>query len=129
MPISKLAIAAVAAILAGGASAGLTPADDAAAPGLQQTATVRATPVAMLQAPERSLKDVAVQFTSGKTFGHVVAVSTDGAGHARKIRVALADMPNEQIWLDQDDLVYSRAHDVIIAHDVHAPEITVADAR
>ncbi|MEI9996807.1 MAG: hypothetical protein WDM91_19570 [Rhizomicrobium sp.] len=129
MAISKFAVAAVAAILAGGATAGLAGNDASAAAGEQASATVRTTPIAAIADPQRAFRDVAVQFNSGKTFGRVVAVSTNGAGRVQRIRVALSDMPSEQIWLDRDDLVYSRAHDVIIAHDVHAPAIAVADAR
>ena len=73
-------------------------------------------------------RDVAVQFVSGKTFGHVVAISTDGRGRVSRVRIALADMPSQQIWLDQDDLVYSRSQNVIVAHDVHAPAMAVAEA-
>jgi hypothetical protein len=126
--ISKFAIACVAAVFAGGASAGLT-IDNAPAPAAQVAEASVATPISAIANPERSFKNVAVQFTSGKSFAHVVAVSTNGSGHAARIRVALDDMPSQQLWLDSDDLVYSRSRDVIVAHDVHAPAMAVADAR
>jgi hypothetical protein len=126
--LSKFAIACVAAVFAGGASAGLT-IDNAPAPAAQVAEAHVGTPISMIANPESSFKNVAVQFTSGKSFAHVVSVSTNGAGHAARIRVALDDMPTQQLWLDSDDLVYSRSRDVIIAHDVHAPAMAVADAR
>ncbi|HXC54358.1 MAG TPA: hypothetical protein VNU97_03615 [Rhizomicrobium sp.] len=129
MALSKFGIACIAAVLAGGATAGL--AGDYGSPAVpaQVSEQSRATPISAIADPERAFKDVAVQFVSGKALGHVVAVSTDGAGRAARVRVALDDMPAQQIWLDQDDLVYSRARDVIVAHDVHAPTMAVADAR
>jgi len=126
--LSKFAIACVAAVFAGGASAGLT-IDNAPAPAAQIAEAPVGTPISAIADPESSFKNVSVQFTSGKSFAHVVAVSTNGAGHAARIRVALDDMPSQQLWLDSDDLVYSRSRDVIIAHDVHAPAMAVADAR
>ena len=128
MAISKFAIACVAAIFAGGVSAGLTVEGSASQP-VHIAAALVTTPISRIANPEDSFRDVAVQFTSGKTFGHVVAISTDGAGRANRIRVALSDMPSQLIWLDQDDLVYSRTRNVIVAHDVHAPAMAVADAR
>ena len=88
-----------------------------------------ATPISHIANPQAAFRNVAVQFTSGKALGRVVAIATNGAGRATRVRVALDDMPAQQIWLDQDDLVYSRSHDVIVAHDVHAPAMAVADAR
>ncbi len=126
--ISKFAVAAVAAIFAGGASAGLSIDNTPAAPA-QVSASGAVTPIDRIANPESSFRNVAVQFNSGKTFAHVVGVTTDGAGRAVRIRVALNDMPSQQLWLDQNDLVYSRSHDVIVAHDVHAPAMAVADAQ
>ncbi len=126
--ISKFVIACVAAVFAGGASAGLTM-DNTPSPAAQVAEAHAATPISAIANPEASFRNVAVQFTSGKGFAHVVAVSTNGAGHAARIRVALDDMPSQQLWLDSDDLVYSRSRDVIVAHDVHAPAMAVADAQ
>jgi hypothetical protein len=124
--ISKFAIACVAAVFAGGATAGLA-GDGAPAPAAP---TVEArTPISAVADPQSAFKNVAVQFVSGKTFAHVVAISTNDKGHAMRIRVALDDMPAQQIWLDQDDLAYSRARNVIVARDVHAPAMAVADAQ
>jgi hypothetical protein len=128
MAISKFAVACVAAILAGGATAGL--ASESFTPEQTQIASeTPATPIAAIANPDAAFKDVAVRFTSGKAFGHVVGVATNARGRATKIQVALDDMPTTQLWIDQSDLVYSRAHDAIVAHDVHAPAMTVADAR
>lgn len=128
MAVSKFGILCITAILAGGATAGLADSDPASVP-VQVNAEQRSTPISAISNPDMSFRDVAVQFTSGKAFGRVVAVSTNGEGRATKIRVALNDMPSQQIWLDQSDLVYSRSRDVIIAHDIHAPALAVADAR
>ena len=128
MAVSKFAIAAVAAILAGGATAGLANEDSAAVPA-QVAADTPVTPIARIADPATAFKDVAVRFTSGKRFGHVVGVATNADGRATKIRVALDDMPATRLWIDQSDLVYSRSKDAIVAHDVHAPTVTVADAR
>jgi hypothetical protein len=125
---SKFAIACAVAIFAGGAMAALA-SGDATDSTLQVRADSRVTPIRAIADPERSLHGVAVQFVSGKPFGRVVAVSTNADGHVSKIRIVLDDMPAQQLWLDQQDLVYSRARDVIVAHDVHAPALTVADAR
>ncbi len=126
--LSKFAIAAVAAIFAGGAAATVGT-ESSPAPAAQVAEAGVATPISAIANPQVSFKNVDVQFTSGKSFGRVVAISTNAAGRATRVRVALDDMPSQQIWLDQDDLVYSRSHDVIIAHDVHAPAMAVADAR
>jgi hypothetical protein len=126
--ISKFAVAAIAAVFAGGASAGLGIDNTPVAPAQVLDASP-ATPIDRIANPESSFRNVAVQFNSGKTFAHVVGVTTDGAGRAVRIRVALDDMPAQQLWLDQSDLVYSRSRDVIVAHDVHAPAMAVADAQ
>ena len=126
--ISKFALACVAAIFAGGATAGLTAEGSAVAPA-QVTSSGRATPISAIANPLLSFQGVSVQLVSGKPVGRVVAIAVNGAGRATRVRVELADMPSEAIWLDQDDLVYSRSRDVIVAHDVHAPAMTVADAR
>ena len=128
MAVSRFGLLCIAAVVAGGATAGLADSDTASVP-VQVTVEQRGTPIAAIADPDSSFRDVAVQFTSGKTFGHVVAVSTNGEGRATKVRVALDDMPSAKIWLDQADLVYSRARDVIIAHDIHAPNLAVADAH
>ncbi|HEY0303008.1 MAG TPA: hypothetical protein VGC36_16800 [Rhizomicrobium sp.] len=128
MAISKFAIACVAAVLAGGATAGLA-VDGAPVPPAQMSASGAVTPISAIADPNRSFKAVSVQLTSGKTVGRVVAIATDAAGRATRVRVELADMPSQRIWLDQNDLVYSRSRDVIVAHDVHAPAMTMAAAR
>jgi hypothetical protein len=126
--ISKFAIACVAAIVAGGVTAGLAT-DEPIGQSAQVTESHSGTPLPAIANPNATFRDVAVQFVSGKTFAHVVAISTDGNGRVARIRVALDDMPSQQIWLDQDDLVYSRSQNVIVAHDVHAPAMAVAEAR
>jgi hypothetical protein len=128
MAVSKFGLLAVAAILIGGVSAGIAQTEAPAQPA-QAATEHRTTPIASIANPDQSFRNVAVQFTSGKEFGRVVAISTNGDGRATKVRVALNDMPSQQIWLDQNDLVYSRSRDAIIAHDVHAPALAVADAR
>jgi hypothetical protein len=128
MAVSKFVIACTAAIFAGGALGTLAD-ENAAGSAPQVRADNRVTPIRAIADPERALNGVAVQFVSGKRFGRVVAISTNAAGHVSRIRVALDDMPAQKLWLDQQDLVYSRARDVIVAHDVHAPAMTVADAR
>jgi len=128
MAISKFAIFAVAAIVAGGATAGLADSDSRTAPA-QVAGEHRATPIAAIANPALSFRNASVEFNSGKAFGRVVGVATNDEGRATKVRVALNDMPSEQIWLDQSDLVYSRTRGAIIAHDVHAPNLAVADAR
>jgi hypothetical protein len=129
MAISKFGLACIAAVLAGGATAGLAASDATPAVSEQVADAGRATPISAINDPQSAFKDVSVQFVSGKSFGHVVAVATDGAGHASRIRIALDDMPSQLLWLDKDDLVYSRSHDVIVAHDVHPPAMDLADAR
>jgi len=128
MAVSRFGLLCIAAIVAGGATAGLADSDSPSVP-VQVTVEHHGTPIAAIANPDSSFRDVAVQFTSGKTFGHVVAISTNGEGRATRIRVALDDMPSEKIWLDQADLVYSRSRDAIVAHDIHAPNLAVADAR
>ncbi|HWD29482.1 MAG TPA: hypothetical protein VG387_20080 [Rhizomicrobium sp.] len=126
MAVSKFAVACVAAILAGGASAGLASSDSPAGPSTGQIATeTPVTPIGAVTDPSL-FQNVAVRFVSGKSFGHVVAVSTDARGRADRIRVALNDMPGMSLWLDKSDLVYSRSQDAIVAHDVHAPALAVA---
>jgi hypothetical protein len=127
MAVSKFGLLAVAAVLAGGITAGIA-STDAVQPA-QVAVEHRTTPISAIANPDRSFRNAAVEFTSGKAFGRVVAVSTNGEGRATRIRVALNDMPSQPVWLDQSDLVYSRARDAIIAHDVHAPNLAVADAR
>lgn len=126
MAISKFAVACMAAVLAGGAAAGLT-LEGSAPPQVQNADAV--TPISAVADPQTSFKDAAVQFTSGKAFGHVVAIATNGAGRVSRIRVALDAAPAQRLWLDQDALVYSRARNVIVTHDIHAPAMAVADAR
>jgi len=126
--VSKFAIACVAAIVAGGVTAGLST-EEPSARMAQATTSHRGTPVAAIADPAANFRGVAVQFVSGKTFGHVVAVAVDGLGHASRIRVALDDIPSQQIWLDPEDLVYSRSRDVIVAQDVHGAALAIADAR
>ena len=126
--ISKFVLACVAAIFTGGVTAGLTAEGSAVAPA-QVTTTGLATPISAIVNPQAAFQDVAVQLIDGKAVGRVVAVATDAAGRASRVRVELADMPSEAIWLDKSDLVYSRSRDVIVAHDVHAPAMAVADAR
>jgi hypothetical protein len=124
--ISKFALACVAAIFTGGVTAGLT-AEGSVAP--QAKTGDSTTPIAAIENPLVSFQNVSVQLISGKPVGRVVAIATNAEGHATRVRVELADMPSEAIWLDQSDLVYSRSHNVIVAHDVHAPAMAVADAR
>lgn len=126
--ISKFALACVAAIFAGGVTAGLTAEGSEVAPA-QVTNSGLGTPIAAIANPQVSFQDVSVQLISGKPVGRVVAIATNAQGRATRVRVELADMPSEAIWLDQSDLVYSRSHNVIVAHDIHAPAIAVADAR
>lgn len=126
--ISKFALACVAAIFTGGATAGLV-AEGTPMPAAQVAEASLATPISAIADPDSSFRNVAVQFNNGKSFGRVVGIALDGAGRATRVRVALDDMPSEKIWLDQDDLVYSRSRDVIVAHDVHAPAMAIADAR
>ena len=128
MAVSKFTIACVAAILAGGATASLADGDQAMVPA-QETSERAVTPIAAIADPARSFDGVAVRFVSGRRFGRVVAVATDSHGRATRVRVALDGMPATRLWLDRSDLVYSRAADSIVAHDVHAPAMTVADAR
>jgi hypothetical protein len=125
--ISKFALACVAAIFTGGVSAGLT-AEGSVAP-VQVKTSESTTPIAAIGNPLVSFQNVSVQLISGKPVGRVVAIATNAQGRATRVRVELADMPSEAIWLDQNDLVYSRSHNVIVAHDVHAPAMAVADAR
>ncbi|MEI9991823.1 MAG: hypothetical protein WDM86_17530 [Rhizomicrobium sp.] len=125
MAVSKFAVACIAAVLAGGATAGLANSDIHAVP-TQVAEETPVTPVSAIADPSRLLAGVAVRFVSGQSFGRVVAVSTDAAGHATRIQVALDGMPGTELWIDQSDLVYSRARDSIVAHDVHAPAMTVA---
>jgi len=125
MAVSKFAVACVAAILAGGTTAGLASGDASAVPA-QIADETPVTPIAAIREPERLLAGVQIRFVSGKSFGRVVGVATDSAGHATRVRVALDGMPAERLWIDQSDLVYSRARDSIVAHDVHAPAMTVA---
>ena len=128
MAVSKFTVACVAAVIAGGASAGLASSDAAMVPA-QVTTEQPVTAIAAIANPQALFQGVPVRFVSGKQFGRVVAVATDAAGHAVKIRVALDGMPDQRLWLDRSDLAYSRSADSIIAHDVHAPAMTVADAR
>ncbi|MEJ1968297.1 MAG: hypothetical protein WDN03_06605 [Rhizomicrobium sp.] len=128
MAVSRFGLACFAAILAGGASASLAGNDGPMQPA-QVSTDHRGTPIAAIADPEVSFRNVAVEFTSGKAFGRVVGVTTDGRGRASRIHVALNDTPAQRIWLDQNDLVYSRARDVIVAHDIHPPVMAVADAR
>jgi hypothetical protein len=128
MTISKFGLACVAAIFAGGATASVG-VEGTPAPAVQVATTEITTPISAIARPNESFRNIAVQFTSGKTFGHVIGVVTNGAGRATGVRVRLSDLPSQAIWLDQDDLGYSRSHDVIVAHDVHAPNLAVADAR
>lgn len=125
MAISKFALACIGAVTAG-AMAGF-----ARAPSVppQVQAESMVTPIAAIADPETAFHATPVELTSGKVFAHVVAVSTDGAGRAARIRVALDDMPGQRLWLDRRDLVYSRSRDAIIAHDVHAPAMAVAEAQ
>jgi hypothetical protein len=125
MAISKFAVACIAAILAGGATAGLASSDDPAAVPAQVAAERPVTPIAAVSDPSL-FQNVAVRFVSGKQFGHVVSVATDARGRASRIQVALSDMPGTSLWLDKSDLVYSRSQDAIVAHDVHAPAMAVA---
>ncbi|MEI9886054.1 MAG: hypothetical protein WDN08_06055 [Rhizomicrobium sp.] len=128
MAISKFAIACVAAVFAGGSAAAIA-IDGSAVPAPQIVQSGLVTPISAIADPHRSFNDVAVQLVSGRTVGHVTGVVTDGAGRATRLRMELADMPTQHIWLDRSDLVYSRSRDVIIAHDIHAPAMAVADAR
>ena len=126
--ISKFALACVAAIFAGGVTAGLTAEGSVGSPAQVKTSE-STTPIAAIGNPLVSFQDVSVQLISGKPVGRVVGIATNAQGRATRIRVELADMPTEAIWLDQTDLVYSRSHNVIVAYDVHAPAMAVADAR
>ena len=128
MSISKFGLLAVAAIVAGGATAGLAVSEPSAQPA-QVAMESRATPIAAIANPSLSFRNAPVEFNSGKAFGRVVAIATNDEGRATKIQVALTDMPSQQIWLDKTDLVYSRSRGAIIAHDVHAPALAVADAQ
>jgi hypothetical protein len=125
MAVSKFAVACVAAVLAGGASAGLASSDDTSAHAVQVTNERPVTPIAAVSDPTL-FQNVSVRFVSGKSFGRVVGVATDARGRASRIQVALNDMPGTTLWLDKSDLVYSRSQDAIVAHDVHAPSIAVA---
>ena len=125
MAVSKFAVACIAAILAGGATAGLASSDDPAAPHAQVANERPVTPIGAVTDPAL-FQNLDVRFVSGKAFGRVVAVSTDARGRADRIRVALNDMPGTSLWLDKSDLVYSRSQDAIVAHDVHAPAMAVA---
>ncbi|MEJ0028433.1 MAG: hypothetical protein WDN01_20590 [Rhizomicrobium sp.] len=125
MAVSKFAVACIAAVLAGGATAGLASNDAHSIPA-QVAEETPVTPISAIGDPARLLNGVSARFVSGQSFGRVVAVSTDAAGHATRVRVALDGMPSTHLWIDQSDLVYSRARDSIVAHDVHAPAMTVA---
>src|SRR5690348_2285977 len=70
MAVSRFGLLCIAAIVAGGATAGLADSDSPSVP-VQVTAEHRGTPIAAIANPDSSFHDVAVQFTSGKTFGHV----------------------------------------------------------
>ena len=126
--ISKFALACVAAVFTGGVTAGLTAEGSAGTPAQVMTSE-STTPIAAILNPLVSFQNVSVQLISGKPVGRVVAIATNADGRATRIRVELADMPSEALWLDQSDLVYSRSHNVIVAHDIHAPAMAVADAR
>lgn len=125
MAVSKFAIACVAAILAGGATAGLAGGDFNAVPA-QVADETPVTPVSAIAEPSRLLAGVPVRFVSGQAFGHVVTVATGAGGRATRLQIALDGMPAENLWIDQSDLVYSRARNSIVAHDVHAPSVLVA---
>ena len=126
--ISKFALACVAAVFTGGVAAGLTAEGSTGSPAQVMTSE-STTPIAAISNPLVSFQNVSVQLISGKPVGRVVAIATNADGRATRIRVELADMPSEALWLDQSDLVYSRSHNVIVAHDIHAPAMAVADAR
>ena len=128
MAISKFGLLAVAALVTGGTTAGLVDTETRPA-AVQVAAEHRVTPIAAIADPSLSFRNTAVEFTSGKEFGRVVGIATNDQGRATKVRVALNDMPSQQIWLDQSDLVYDRSRGAIVAHDVHAPNLAVADAR
>jgi hypothetical protein len=123
MTISKYAVACVAAIFAGGVTAGLADGGTVPVPA-QVTDEDQVTPVSAVAYPDQSFDGVAVRFVSGKSFGRVVAVSTDARGHAARLRIALDS--GERLWIDRRDLVYSRARDSIIAQDVHPPMTAIA---
>ena len=125
MAISKFTIACVAAVLAGGATAGLASSDDLTRPDVQVTSQRPVTAIGAVTDPSL-FHNVAVRFVSGQGFGHVVGVVTDARGRASRIEVALDGMPGTKLWLDKSDLVYSRSQDAIVAHDVHAPVMAVA---
>ncbi len=128
MAISKFALACIAAVIAGGATSVFADANPAQAP-VQAVQVPAGTPIGAIANPGAAFKDIAVQFVSGKTFGHVVAIATTESGRAARIRVALDDAPSQTLWLGPEDLSYSRARDVIVARDVHSPAIAVADAQ
>ncbi|MBL6613182.1 MAG: hypothetical protein ISP45_04175 [Reyranella sp.] len=125
MAVSKFGILCIAAVLAGGLTAGLADSEPSVRPA-QDTAEHLATPIVAIANPMLSFRDAPVEFNSGREFGRVVAVAINNEGRATKVRVALRDLPSQQIWLDQADLVYSRSRGAIIAHDVHAPDLAVA---
>ncbi len=128
MALSKFAIACVAAVFAGGLCARLSDGGTASA-SAQVIDENPVTPISDIARPDDAFRGLSVRLVSGHRVGHVVSVATDAKGRATKIRVALDDMPGQTLWLAQTDLVYSRARDAIIAHDIHAPAVTLADAR
>src|SRR6185436_11887142 len=104
MAVSKFAIACVAAVLAGGASASISGSDGAPPEATQTSNGILGTPVYAIHQPHAMFRDTPVQFVSGKTFAHVVNVATDDAGHATRVQVALDDMPAQKLWLDEGNL-------------------------
>jgi hypothetical protein len=128
MAISKFGLACIAAVIAGGATSVLANGNPVPPPA--RSATIPpGTPIAAIANPQAAFKDIAVQFVSGKTFGHVAAIAMTEDGRAARLRIVVDDVPSQSLWLGPDDLSYSRSRDVIVARDVHAPAIAVADAR
>jgi len=123
MPISKFALACVAATAAGAAWAGAASrAPEPAAPPRMLVGT----PVSAIHDAGATLRDVPVEFASGHRFGRVVGVATRADGGAARVQVAVDGARPQVLWLSDGDLIYSRARDAIVAKDVHAPDLAIA---
>src|SRR3569833_4106921 len=98
MAISKFGLLAVSAVMIGGVTAGLAQ-TETTPPAVQLATEHRTAPVAAIANPDSSFRTVAVEFTSGKAFGRVVAISTNGVGCVFLVCVVLNDMPSVLFWL------------------------------
>ncbi|HEY0106632.1 MAG TPA: hypothetical protein VGB91_11155 [Rhizomicrobium sp.] len=126
MAVPKFALACLAAAVAGGACAGF--ARDSAAPA-QDVSAPPLTPLAAIAQPAVAFRGVAVRLASGRAIAHVAAVATDGQGRASRIQIVFDDLSARTLWLGGSDLAYSRAGNCIVARNIPAPAMTLAQAR